>query len=58
MATKVKKAVTKKAITSWANSSKTKAQIKKAFNRSEETIASLRKARQINPEALDKPITM
>lgn len=58
MAKKKNTTVTKEAINAWANSRKAKVQIETAFKRSKQTVAKLQRARQIDPESLDKPITM
>jgi len=58
MAKMVKKKVTTTVIKNWAKSKKAKSGIERAFKRSEKTIAFLRSARKIDPETLDKPITM
>lgn len=58
MAQKRQKQVRNKVIVKWANSKKGKAEIEKALIRSEKSVEYLRKARRVDPETLNKPITM
>jgi hypothetical protein len=58
MATREKIKVQKKDIAKWAKSKQAGKAIQKAFRLSEKSIASLREARRIDPETLNKPITL
>ena len=58
MAAQANSKAQKKSLVKWANSEDTKRAIKEAFKRSEKSVAKLREARRIDPETLNKPITM